>query len=83
MSTKQKSGNTAIVLLVIAAILAAVYITQSGMLKQPSQPVEVVSDDIQDPTELTQASKEMDAINIDGAIDPELTQVNADAQSMR
>lgn len=82
--TESLMSNTNIAIFVVVALVIAAFMWKSAKKMVSLSPTEVVEvDQIEDTEDLAQAAQELDSINVDGDIDPDLSQVYTNAQMMK
>jgi septal ring-binding cell division protein DamX len=86
-NTSKKSNMTSntnmIILLVVALVIGAFIWKSAYKMSSLSQTEVVVADEIEGKNDLTEAANELDSVNVDGEIDPDLTKVYSEAQTMK
>lgn len=71
------------ILVVVVLVVSAFMFKAARKMRSLSQTEVMLVDEIESKDDLTQAANELDSVNVDGDIDPSLTEVYSNAQTMK
>lgn len=83
-SQNMMMSNTNLVILLVIVLVVGAFMWKSFVKTDTLSQTEVMMvDEIESKDDLTEAANELDSVNVDGDIDPSLTEVYSDAQTMK